>query len=420
VFDELVGRWANGSAGLGGWSLSSHHAYDPLAAVAYYGDGERQSAVNLNPMLSAVKSSAYAQSIASNPDGSVIYNAGAWIYRVGRDGTTSVFAGTGSFDYSGDSLPATSAAVFPDQLARGPDGSTYFTDFSCRVRRIDPAGILTTIGGTEVQGSTGDGGPALQATFWCSGPIAVGPDGSVYVIGSNSPFRGSHVRRIGPDGIVTRFTGSTQGSCQLAACPDSVPALNAPLGTPGQLAVLPNGDVLIGDFGTIWKVSTSGLRTRLTKAPTSFTCVEKGDGIPAVEASICDVNALATGADGSIYVATTKHVRRISPDGIITTVAGNGKFCALNSSPRCPAQPSGGALQLPLPQRSSAHLASARRLRSTRTATSRACARPAARRWGSPTIHSASCARAPTRAARCTGSATMPSACSKRTTTLTG
>ena len=351
VLDELVGRWTNGSSALGGWSLGTHHAYDPLAAVAYFGDGEQKSAAGLNPMLSEVVFDPFFNAnLVANPDGSIIEGSGERLYRVTRDGTPSVFAGTGSFSYSGDGVPATQAGIFAGQLARGPDGSIYFTDLNFYVRRIDPAGIITTIGGTGVGGSTGNGGAALTATFPSGGPIAVGPDGSVYVLGSNAPARGTHIRRIAPDGIVTRFAGAIDRACNLGTCPDSLPALDAPfVGSPSGIAVQRNGDVVIADTYTLWKIGTNGIRTLLTKPPTSYRCVELGDGVPSVSATICEVTAIATGPDGSIYIATNKRVRRIGPDGIITTVAGNGKTCFLSGTPRCPAAPAGGALQVPFP-----------------------------------------------------------------------
>ena len=89
-----IGTWDALAAGLGGWTLSAHHTYDPAEQVLYRGDGRRESARELGP-------------------------------------TISTFAGTGVGQHSGDGGPATHADVFPQGLAVGPDGSLYIAILQC-------------------------------------------------------------------------------------------------------------------------------------------------------------------------------------------------------------------------------------------------------------------------------------------------
>jgi RHS repeat-associated protein len=354
VVEDTVGSWKNASAGLGGWSLAVHHSYDPAAGVLYLGTGDRRSAGNLNPTLVGTGGEIDPYGLVTNPDGSVLYSDEVQIHRIARDGTRSVFAGNGTYTSEGDGGPATQAGILADRIARGPDGSIYLADLHYRIRKIDPAGIITTVAGTGVWGNSGDGGPALQAQFNNMEALAVGPDGSIYVLQYNYPAQGMRVRRIGPDGIVTHFAGTRDGDCGVW-CADSLPALNAPLGTPLRLAVQSSGDVLISDVGndlfTIWKVSPGGLRTRIVNAnPTSFCPLNDGDGGVALYANACGNGELATAPDGSVYFAAGRGVRRIDANGIITTVAGNGVDCSLRFAPFCPAQPKADALQSPLPR----------------------------------------------------------------------
>jgi RHS repeat-associated protein len=357
VLNRPIGSWNNAAVGLGGWSISAHHAYDPTSGVLYLGTGERRSAGNVNPTVVASGTALRPNSIVANPDGSTLIADGNTnqILRIARDGTKSVFAGNGSSAYSGDGGPATAAGMRPTRIARGPDGSVYVADVGAiRFRRIDPQGIITTIAGTGACGTAGDGGPATLATFCDFGALEVGRDGSVYVLEdmTASGKIGTRVRRIGPDGIVTHFAGVMNGDCgygKAIPCQENVPAINAPMGFPWRLAIQADGSVVIADIGNavIWKVSPSGVRTRL--AGTIQGGGDTGDGGLARDATLRGAGQLAAGTDGSVYVLTNLLVRRVGPDGIITTVAGTGDSCRIGRVPFCPTTLNGNAQQTPFP-----------------------------------------------------------------------
>jgi RHS repeat-associated protein len=286
-----VGVWDARGSGLGGWTLSPQHSYDPVDQVLYRGDGLRQSARALGPTISTVA------------------------------GTGTAVSGC----HPGDGGPATRADVCPQGLAVGPDGSLYIASpLANRVRRVAPDGIITTVAGTgfscaTTTGPCGDGGPATQAQL--SGPwsVAIGPDTSLYIgeVGRRV------VRRVGPDGIITTIAGTGMPGDS----GDGGPAILAQINTALSLAVGPDNSVYIADAPSrrIRRVGPDGII--LTVAGTGVSGFS-GDGGPATLARLGDPRGVAVGQDGSLYIAdiTAQRVRQVTPDGIIRTIAGSGAF----------------------------------------------------------------------------------------------
>ncbi len=123
--------------------------------------------------------------------------AGSYVYRIAPDGIGTIIAGSaGVGGFGGDDGPALTARFSTiTAIALGPDGSIYLLDAdNRRIRRIDPSGIVTTVAGTGRSGYTGDGGPALDADLGEPRWLAAGTDGSLYV-GNYSP---NTVRKLTP------------------------------------------------------------------------------------------------------------------------------------------------------------------------------------------------------------------------------
>jgi RHS repeat-associated protein len=335
-------------ANLGGWTLSEQHAYDPVSRMLYLGNGQRQAGGAFGPVIDTVAGTGVPKTgsahIAIGPDGS-LYTAEEQrsVTRLYPDGTRVVVAGGGppcnNTDPCGDGGPATQARFTTIHgIALGPDGSLYISDSGMfKVRRVDPNGIISTIAGTGVLGDTGDGGPATQARIQFVGTVAVGLDGSLYL---GQEGNGARVRRIDPEGTISTFAG---GGTSTAAV---VQAL--------QARVTPNG-MAIGPDGLLYVATTSGgpyLVRRVNLDGTIETIAglgpvgTMGDGGPALQARFNVVEGIAFGPEGSLYVADTGNhrVRRIGPDGIITTVAGNGQTCSTGQ----PCGDGGSAMQAPI------------------------------------------------------------------------
>jgi len=122
------------------------------------------------------------------------------IRKVTPNGAISTVAGTGAAGFSGDGGQATAARLhFPTGLAIDTVGNLYFADAqNFRVRKITPAGMITTVAGNGLEGSTGDGGLATAAEIDFAsglGPVAADAGGSVYLAGQI-------IRKVTPDGII--------------------------------------------------------------------------------------------------------------------------------------------------------------------------------------------------------------------------
>lgn len=231
------------------------------------------------------------------------------------DGTVTTIAGTVP-GLAGDGGPASAARLNgPEGTAIAPDGAILIADTqNDAIRRVAPSGIITTISGNG-QGFSGDGGPAINAELDAPSDVAVLSDGSILIADT-----GNHrVRRIAPSGIITTVAGSAPG---LAG--DGGPAAAALLNGPRGLTALAGGGYLIADAGNgrIRAVSAAGVISTVAGTSPGFG----GDGGPAVAARLSDPRSASPAPDGGLLIADLGNgrVRRVAPDGVITTVAGGG------------------------------------------------------------------------------------------------
>ncbi|MFN8511499.1 MAG: hypothetical protein U0841_02680 [Chloroflexia bacterium] len=159
--------------GLGGWSLSDHHVYDPNRGIIYLGDGTTRSVAALNTRATLLVpgsnegvagGAANPAGLLIRPDGGLLIAYEHTIVLVRTDGTSEVIAGTGETGDGGDGGPATEAQLTDAvALALGPDGSLYIADRGAhRVRRVAPDG---TIGAVRR-----DGGVRVQRRRWPGDP----------------------------------------------------------------------------------------------------------------------------------------------------------------------------------------------------------------------------------------------------------
>ncbi len=346
-----AGTWDARAAGLGGWTLSVHHAYDPGTEVLYRGDGGRQSAGAFGSTIStfagtgiscitgvsydvpATQANICPGGLAVGPDGSLFIThsggiPGRSVLQVAPDGIIRRVVGNGpqclNTEPCGDGGPATEARFYNvTAIAIGPDSSLYIGD-AYRVRRVGPDGIITTVAGTGVEGFTGDGGPSTQAQISYVFALAVGPDGSLYL--SAGPDNVARIRRVGTDGIITTVAGN--GAACISAtdpCGDGGPATLARLNRPNGVAVGPDGSLYISDVGApgrVRRVTPDGIIHAFAgTGGTGFS----GDGGPATEAKLTFPRALAVGPDDTVYIVDSGNFRvRVVRNGIINTLAGTG------------------------------------------------------------------------------------------------
>lgn len=129
-------------------------------------------------------------------DGNVYFvdRGNARVRRIDASGVITTIAGNGRDGYSGDGGPATDARLKqPEHLCGDPQGNVYVADtFYSRIRKIDLAGIITTVAGDGSQSFSGDGGPAMKAGLSKFSGVAIGSDGALYVADSGH----NRVRRV--------------------------------------------------------------------------------------------------------------------------------------------------------------------------------------------------------------------------------
>jgi len=238
---------------------------------------------------------------------------------VSSDGTITTIAGTGVAGFSGDGGPATQAQLnFVHSASPTPDGGLLLADtLNNRIRRVSPDGIITTVAGTGAAGYSGDGGAATRARINNPRGVTALPDGGFLIPDTNN----HRVRRVWPNGVITTVAGTgTQGFSG-----DGGAATAARLSIPFGAAPTADGGFLIVETGNqrVRRVRPDGIIT--TVAGTGVGGYS-GDGGPAVAAQIQNPhNIVATSDGGFVFTDTWNHrVRRVAADGSISTVAGNG------------------------------------------------------------------------------------------------
>ena len=238
------------------------------------------------------------------------------IRKVDLSGIISTVAGSGRLRFAGDAAPATSASLnWPMGVAVDAAGNLYIADYyNYRIRKVSPSGIISTAAGNGAYGFSGDGGPATSAALYDPSGVAADAAGNLYIADTFN----QRIRKVSPSGIISTVAGWGMGV-------DGSPATSAWLGIPSGVAVDAAGNLYIADSSDnrIRKVNPSGIISTVAGiVARGFS----GDGGPATSAALNAPNGVAVDGAGNLYIADTDNhrIRRVSPSGIITTVAGNG------------------------------------------------------------------------------------------------
>lgn len=293
------------------------HAVATIETVA--GTGVDASDGDGGPALAAAID--HPRGIAVLADGSFVFAQPfiPMVRRVSPQGVITRIMGDGTHGYSGDGGPASAARLaLVHGVAALPDGGFVVADMlNNRIRRVWPTGIVTTVVGTGARGFSGDGGPATAATIAAPRGISARANGELLIPDSGN----ARIRRVLPDGTISTVAGTGEPGYS----GDGGPATSAQLNRPFSVAPLPGGGYLIADLDNnrIRRVDAGGTIT--TVAGTGEPGYS-GDGGPATAAAIYQPHAVAALPDGGFLVADTYNhrVRRVWPNGRITTVAGNG------------------------------------------------------------------------------------------------
>src|SRR5205814_199854 len=244
------------------------------------------------------------------------------IRKLTPDGTITTVAGNGALGFLGDGGPATSASLelgsfLSSGIAVDVAGNLFIADSgNNRLRKITPEGVITTVAGNGVPDFSGDGGPATSASLGSPTGVAVDITGNIFIADTYN----NRIRKVMPNGIITTIAGN--GSQTFSG--DGGPATRASLNLPTEVALDATGNLFISELGNsrIRKVTRDGA---ITTVAGNGLPIFSGDGGQATSASL---NAFHVAVDGggNLLIAEfgTNRVRKVTPDGIITTVAATG------------------------------------------------------------------------------------------------
>jgi len=235
-------------------------------------------------------------------------------------------AGHNSSGFSGDGGPATNALLyFPTGVTVDALGNIFIVDTdNNRIRKIDTNGIITTVAGNGSYGYSGDGGMATNAALYLYGGsptyqsynMAVDAAGNLFIADTAN----NRIRKVDTNGVITTIAGTNSAG----SSGDGGPAANAKLSYPSGVAVDNCGNVFIADKlnNRVRKVSVNGLIT--TVAGTN-TAGFSGDGGAATNARLTSPCSVAVDGSTNLFISDSGYrVRKVDVNGIITTVAGNG------------------------------------------------------------------------------------------------
>lgn len=176
-------------------------------------------------------------------------------------------------------------------------------------------GTITTAAGSGKRGFSGDGGPATSAQL--DYPQGVSRWGDGFLIADS---RNCRIRRVSAAGVITTVAGTT--ACGFSG--DGGQATQARLNSPTDVAPLPDGGFLIADNVNhrVRRVAPDGT---ITTVAGNGVATYGGDGGPATKASLRWPTYVAATRDGGfVVVDTTNRIRKVSADGVIRTVVGTG------------------------------------------------------------------------------------------------
>src|SRR5262249_55003063 len=234
----------------------------------------------------------------------------------------TVYAGNGLCGHSGDGGAATQASIYPNAgLATDAAGNLYMAEAAAfYIRKISPAGVISTIAGKGApgfNGNDGDDGPASAASFNYAHSLVVDAAGAVYFSDANSGV----VRKFTPGGAISAVAGT---SLSLGFAGDGGPPAKAVFTFPQGLALDRSGRLYISDSGNYRIRRIDGGVIGTAAGNGQFRIVP--DGTPSSQAFMFGPEGVPVDAAGNLLVAEVAASKgaKITPDGKFSVTAGNG------------------------------------------------------------------------------------------------
>ena len=307
--------------GFGGWTLNAHHVYLPWENTLYMGDGTNQTSYGAGRTVEKVAHTGATTYFRCAPDGSIYY-------------VSSTISGSDLRQWlpDGSDRLLWRYAYWLDHISLGPDGSVYvivWNQYSngTEIWRRDPitGSVQRFAGNWTTYGFSGDGGPAIQAGLrYCLG-VCAQQDGSVLI----SDTGNNRIRRVTPDGLINTIAGDGTYT-NSAADGDGGPASLAKLQAPADITIGPDGGIYFLESYSPSRVGNGGKKIRRIGPDGIITTIAgsddpgyAGDGGPALGARMW-AHSLCLDREGNIFIADLRflRLRMINREGIIHTIAG--------------------------------------------------------------------------------------------------
>jgi sugar lactone lactonase YvrE len=235
-------------------------------------------------------------------------------------GVVETVAGNGSPAFGGDGGPAVDAGLTISDALEDAAGNIVFSDTdNNRIRRIDPDGVISTIAGTGVPAFGGDAGPAAAASLNHPTGLALDDAGNLFF----ADFENNVIRRIDTAGIITTVAG-VPGPPGFNG--DGIPATSAMLANPTDVTVDGAGNLWIADFENHRVRFVDAATGLISTAAGTGVLGNDGDGGPAIAARLNNPSDVNLDETGAVWVTDfgNHRVRRFVPNGNIDAVAGTG------------------------------------------------------------------------------------------------
>lgn len=242
------------------------------------------------------------------------------VYKVTASGAISLFAG-GNFGSTGDGGQATAAALnAPSGITLDSAGNVYIADtYNCKIRMVNPGGVIQTVVGTGVCGRTGDNGIAVKAQIAYPTAVVFDASGNMYI------GEYGRIRKVATDQTVSTVAGLGN---TVADGPATASGVGANIG----LAVDTAGNLYIADADNnrVREVVGLNIKTIAGTSTMGFT----GDGGAASGAQLNYPTGLALDAKGNLYIADqlNDRIRLVNTVLAISTFAGANHYAGDNSS----------------------------------------------------------------------------------------
>jgi hypothetical protein len=235
------------------------------------------------------------------------------IRKMNSAGIVSTIAGNGHYGFSGDGGPATSAHLaYPCKVAVDANGNVYIPDTqNNRIRRVDAVtGIITTVVGNGTAGYTGDGGPATSAEVFYPGSVVFDNAGNFYFGDDNMV-----IRKVDPAGIITTVAGNGMGGYS----GDGGPPQNAAIYlTNGFISTDNSGNIYFNNYNScvIREMETCSLPLNISHTPVHSRICNSGTAVYSVNSvnaanyvwQVNDGTGWKPLTDDAVYAAVTSQL----------------------------------------------------------------------------------------------------------------